>query len=963
MEKIILSLKNIYRLLLNDDFPIYSERVISKKQRKGQTLQRFWKEMMAPEFCALPYGKMIWRDDGRRCRFFSNLCNRNEELKYYHEYAKELGTQISPETLLSQLRRFQDFLQSREYSHEMLQYRSKGFLRALEDDECITEAIRAHLEQVISAVEAGPDFDPEGSAFRAAYLLTVMTLYASAGIAMGDPPLAALREEGCSMEALWAEQCRRREQGSGEVKILTAHTGLLQTSSLSKDRFFGREAELFDLRDLAVSGKKCLISGIGGVGKTELLRQLIRRCREEHLVDKLAIIPYRTDLAESMIYAFPELRQQKQEETLNCALHRLEREAQEAPLLLLIDNVTNDTDTDADLLRLAALPCTVMVTSRRKNLKGFEVYPLSAPNTEACALIFRDNYGSPLSDADRRELGELLSDPVFCHPLTLRLMARAAKSKSWSVGALRGRLRQGDRALTWPENGRQISIGQIFTQLYPSNQIPKGCQTVMQLFTLLPRDSYQVDVLLEDFPLLFQECADLEQDLSMLVSHSLLERDDTGYSMHPLIAQCLRRKTLPESYLEQFLSGPRQRLARLESDEDAWAEKQRVGQLFLHISQFLTGSISAGLLLDLMDAAVNQCPTKQQKLQYIERMTALLRRCPDKDDTLELVLNTLLCQWDFGEEARMRELFKKQCTCLTVPMRRFLDFCLAYNMQFSVAQPEQAEPILQVVLDSPEATVRQRAEAYWVLTVTAEYLGKPEALLQWAEVYAAFALQHPECGQRQTFNSLVGLSFAYLKFGRGAEAKPLLEKMEKLERKLATPWATLQYLQCLGTYELYFGDLENAARAVEKTLAIVDDYFGRFINYYSTLNQLALIYQRQKRFDEAKNAYEEILAHGKDQDYFNLARNNYATLLLDMGNPQAAMPHITEVLAAVRPLGGITLGEALRNKARAHGLLGEDGPEYECLKEALPLLEQAYGPEHPKVLAAKQRFAELSGQK
>lgn len=60
MEKITLSLKNIYRLLMNDDFPIYSERVISKKQRKGQTLLRFWYDMMVHEFCTLPYGKMIW---------------------------------------------------------------------------------------------------------------------------------------------------------------------------------------------------------------------------------------------------------------------------------------------------------------------------------------------------------------------------------------------------------------------------------------------------------------------------------------------------------------------------------------------------------------------------------------------------------------------------------------------------------------------------------------------------------------------------------------------------------------------------------------------------------------------------------------------------------------------------------------------------------------------------------------
>ena len=196
---------------------------------------------------------------------------------------------------------------------------------------------------------------------------------------MGDTSMDVLRNKAFSMDALWEEQHRKRPHGSKDVRILTAHTGLLQTDSLSKDRFFGRESELFDLRDLAASGKKCLISGIGGVGKTELLRQLIRRCGEEHLVDKLAIIPYRTDLAESMIHAFPTLRLHNQEDTLKHALHRLEKEAQDGTLLILIDNVTNDTDSDADLLRLAELPCTVMVTSRRKNWKALKPIPFRPP--------------------------------------------------------------------------------------------------------------------------------------------------------------------------------------------------------------------------------------------------------------------------------------------------------------------------------------------------------------------------------------------------------------------------------------------------------------------------------------------------------------------------------------------------------------------------------------------------------
>ena len=110
MEKMNLSLKSIYRLLMTNDFPIYSESVIDEKNRKGQTLLKFWQSLVVSEFRCLPCGQIIWRNDGRRNRYISNLCNRNPEMKLYPEYAKELVSQISTATLLNQLQRFSVFL-------------------------------------------------------------------------------------------------------------------------------------------------------------------------------------------------------------------------------------------------------------------------------------------------------------------------------------------------------------------------------------------------------------------------------------------------------------------------------------------------------------------------------------------------------------------------------------------------------------------------------------------------------------------------------------------------------------------------------------------------------------------------------------------------------------------------------------------------------------------------------------
>lgn len=67
--------------------------------------------------------------------------NRNDDLKCYHEYAKELGSQLSVEALLNQIRRFEDFLQSREYNDEALQYRVNGFLCVLLDEGDAVQAV------------------------------------------------------------------------------------------------------------------------------------------------------------------------------------------------------------------------------------------------------------------------------------------------------------------------------------------------------------------------------------------------------------------------------------------------------------------------------------------------------------------------------------------------------------------------------------------------------------------------------------------------------------------------------------------------------------------------------------------------------------------------------------------------------------------------------------------------------
>lgn len=110
MGKMILSLKNVYMILMTEDFPIYSESVIGRAERKGQTLNRFWQEQILPEFRNLPCGKMIWRNDGKRNRYTSYLFNRSAEIKTYSKYAGEIASAICVSSLINQIDQFSKFL-------------------------------------------------------------------------------------------------------------------------------------------------------------------------------------------------------------------------------------------------------------------------------------------------------------------------------------------------------------------------------------------------------------------------------------------------------------------------------------------------------------------------------------------------------------------------------------------------------------------------------------------------------------------------------------------------------------------------------------------------------------------------------------------------------------------------------------------------------------------------------------
>lgn len=964
MEKTILSLKNIYTMLIAEDFPVYSESVIGRNDRRGLTMLRFWQGQMAGAFRCLPCGQMLWRNDGKRNRYTSYLCNRSAEIKIYPEYARELASQISVSSLRDQTGRFMEFLSARNYRHDTLLRRVRELVRLTEaEDPRVSRDIAAQLLETADWQTGGT----RDNLFKAAYLLTLLTLYAAAGEAMDDHVMAVLRRPEFGIEALWTDFTQPEEAAAAPAGFLTLHSGLLQDNPLPAHRFFGREDELFNLKEAAAAGRKCLITGIGGMGKTELLRQLIQVCQCEKIVEKIAVVPYEGSITESFARCFPGLQQQNREDSFRAALHRLTKESAQGSVLLLIDNLSNGPDEDPELRQLADLPCGILVTSRRPTLEGFEICSLDPPTMGTGALIFRDNYGYPLRREDRTALETLLADEILRHPLTLRLMARAARIKGWSVEELRNRLERQDAALTWQEEEGTVRLSQVYRQLYSYMRIPEECRQIAELFTLLPRDSYAPEFLREWFPWVVD--GDSGGKLDALVEGGWLDQDTVGYSMHPLIAQCLRRKVLTEERIGPMTEFIQRRMLQMKygaTDLEFGGDTapHRAGKILLYAVSFLSGNVSRGLLHAVLKAIIIQQVNMRFKKTVSHFADQMMRRCRDKDDEIHLLYLVVQCDCyaDMGEA--YLSAYRTQKQTLKVPKFLFYLFCVKAGMfALMTRNAEEAEMYLTEVI-SGEAEPEQKASAYYYLYYVPELCGSRERGLEIAVQGAQYAMDHPECGTNNRFRLLCAACTAQVCFGRREEAFRSLCQLRELLPETQYSARGI-YEGAAGTYELYFGDPEKAWNHYRNACVVFEELQGKEINYYSAVGQGAIALQRMKRYEEAVACYLEILEFAQkenDASRIQLFRNNISVAYLEMERPRDALEYLNANMEFSRQLGGIALGEAQRNRARAFRQLGDTEQEYACLQEAAPLLNATYGPDHPRSVAARERLAALEKQ-
>ena len=300
--------------------------------------------------------------------------------------------------------------------------------------------------------------------------------------------------------------------------------------------------EFHELMAAVSQHRKVLLCGMGGIGKTELMRKACEALKDDY--QQAAWVQYTGNLASSLtsqihVDAFEALPEKEKLEAIRQLLIR----AGEG-LLLFVDNVSSTVQDDQDIEWLQRLEGTVIVTSRPPRLlSGFVDVPVDILEEEECKKLFYSYAGiQPL--ADETELEEIIS-LAGRHTLVLEILARCKKVRSMSVSDLLQKLR---------EKGFDIKIPVATAH---SEEVPKMLREQLEkLYEISDIQDNPLYVhILKNFSILpclplsakdtiaFLELDETQENaLYDLRDLGWLEQSDAGFAMHPVIRQVMRKE-------------------------------------------------------------------------------------------------------------------------------------------------------------------------------------------------------------------------------------------------------------------------------------------------------------------------------------------------------------------------------------------------------------------------------------
>lgn len=324
--------------------------------------------------------------------------------------------------------------------------------------------------------------------------------------------------------------------------------------------FVGREIDLQKLCNRIEEGRKSvLISGMGGIGKTQICRKLFEEYHDKHSrhenipYQHIGYIEYSEDMNSSLQNCLRFKKQENPELNQEAAWRELEDLASNGKLLLFIDNVDKQISEDAGLQRLKNIPGAIVLTSRQTSFSDeFEPYPVGFLDTEQCIELFEKirfaGSDGKISMEERPDLEYIIEKLVGKHTITIEHLAHLCKWRIFSIKKLRKALEEKGFQLQFRKNGELINLQKAYEVLYDLSKLTEAEQNILEAFSVLPYIPLTAEVC-NEWMLADAGVSEEDNILMGLYQKGWMQFDiiQINYALHPVFVQFIYEKCKPKA--------------------------------------------------------------------------------------------------------------------------------------------------------------------------------------------------------------------------------------------------------------------------------------------------------------------------------------------------------------------------------------------------------------------------------
>lgn len=890
--KEVLTPKNVYRFLTDNLPGLYPHGVIPAAERKGLTLVKFWAQVLdgiiPPEWHASLFA------GSQRSRRLSDMMNRTGVQPLPPKLQQEMNALLSGEMLIRLSQQVQDFLRSAHYDADALTRALPDFVRMMMENE---ECMKPEHEHVFENLQKSRETLPR--TFVDMLTLSWLVLLAFYGPEMGCRELL--------------DYCQAQEHSAQALYLLSSHvtfgrrvplsmTGRnceLCRQGLSKDEYVMDAAScLPQLTDAIRQGGKIAVTGMGGIGKTEMTRQALALLAKEELFSRMAWVQYENSLASSLRMAFDGLDGVAEENVLSTVREKLEAPYQ-GRTLLLIDSVDMPPEADEGLREIEHWGCDVLVTTRFPLGDGFRniAVPLLSEEASRALFVQHDPYLKSMGSAETEALHQVLSR-VAGHPLAIILLAHLAKMKRWTMAQLLDELDRISPEGLRLAGGKFSAIAQRIAQMVSTDALTDRERQVLAVFATFPAWTIPV----RDALTLLRDFGTEDEVLSALetaADYGLLTSNWRGYAMHPVLAESFRPLLPPMEKVPRLVEIFRERATQSGSLEDC---KGTTMALALHaVSDFfdapieLMSGISIGVV-ELLDTSREEIPAARLAIwrQYKQKESQQTAQGRFLDAEMQLVLDAI----QGGELQADAEQIIAQLPGASD--KNAMDFLTIntilvqrVNRELCVRIIEQADQLIQP--DSPQYAV-YRAESVCAKQLVG--VSVPDEEVNQAISYFKEQMKNPK-KLHDAAGRLGALLSTTMLSGWWGKIKPFADELAQIvdEKHIRNTESD----HALG---MIYRHLQEFDKALMYEKYVVDAIQPETLQYYQVMANYLVIKQESGRCLENKEILEEELPKiaekfGKNNGLYALWAHSYSKVLMELRRPEEAMRLLDEIYPIV----------------------------------------------------------------